>query len=276
MTLDLDGVFTGDLDLLNQQDNQSENRLPFPAAYAFWRNGAPNMKEVGGVDYFGGFAITEKELPELGIQAMPAQFKRSEYDDEGTLKVSYTSRTLTIAPITQRRIWKDKQKNKYGTPAKGRSPIAQWLCLLKYDKDASNVIPAVLHFEGWQVTYFQDALKAWQKSIDAHLKEITPQKLGLYAFWLTVGTHGNERLTKEVGEGDNTKKINFVSQVVSDKWDAAMLQARFIGKDNLKRSAELKTKAAQWLDYYKAKAAPVVQSENAAGPIDQLEEEYPF
>ncbi|TXH46175.1 MAG: hypothetical protein E6Q97_30190 [Desulfurellales bacterium] len=258
----MNGILDSDLALLGQDDDAGANRLPFPAAYAFWANGAPAMKQLGGVDYFGGWRLPEKGLLEV-CPTPPAFLKRAEFDAGQEVKVSYTARTLHVAPFAARRWWTDKNtKTRYGEPAKGRSPSIQILGALQISKEGANV-PVVLNLDGWQVTYYQDALKAWRDAITKHIRDLTAQRVDVFAFWLTFGTHGDKPETRRVGQGNVTKDINPVTAVLPAEWDAARLKARFVGVENLRQFAAWKQQAAPWLDHYKHAS---IAQENTPAP----------
>lgn len=262
----MNGILDSDLTLLGQSDEAGANRLPFSAAYAFWANGQPALKQLGGVDYFGGWRLPEKGLLEV-CSTPPAFLKRAEFEPvQGETKISYTARTLHVAPFAARRWWTDKAtKTRFGEPAKGRSPSMQVLAALQISKEGAAV-PVVLNLDGWQVTFYQDALKLWRDAVSKHVRELTQQKVDVFAFWLTFGTFGDKPQTRNVGQGKDTKDINPVSAVLPAEWNAAHLKARFVGVDNLRQFAAWKQAAAPWLEFYKHHS--IAQDAPPAPPAD--------
>lgn len=269
--LNLDGILPTDLEFLAQMDAQSANRLPFPALYAFWRNGNTALKKQNDASYYGGWAITGEGVTDLGLK-LPEDFVMSEYEKNGETKVSYVRRVLTVAIFAKRRWWESKDGTKFGQPDKGLSPNAQYLAALKYSQN-SQPVPIVLNLSGYQVSYFAEAVQAWDKAIAQNIKALTDQKLGAYAFWTTLGTVG-EFATRKVGTGSNTKEINFVSAAIPAEFDAKALKARFVGTDLIRQCAAWKQDAKSWLEFYQTQAKPVAHAE--AAPVAQPDEEYPF
>lgn len=269
--LNLDGVLPTELEFLSQMDSQSANRLPFPALYAFWRNGNTALKKQNDASYYGGWAITGEGVTELGLK-LPEDFVLSEYEKNGETKVSYVRRVLTVAIFAKRRWWENKDGVKFGQPDKGLSPNAQYLAALKYSQN-SQPVPVVLNLSGYQVSYFAEAVQAWEKAIAQNVKVLTDQKLGAYAFWTTLGTVG-EFATRKVGTGSNTKEINFVSAAIPAEFDAKALKARFVGTDLIRQCAAWKQDAKTWLEFYQTQSKPVAHAE--AAPVAQPDEEYPF
>lgn len=270
--LNLDGVLSTDLEFLAQMDEPSANRLPFSALYAFWRNGNAALKKQNDASYFGGWAITGEGVNDLGLK-LPEDFILSEYEKDGETKVSYIRRVLTVAIFAKRRWWENKDGVKFGQPAKGLSPNAQYLAALKYSQTAQPV-PIVLNLSGYQVTFFKEAVAAWEKTMREHLKELTSQNLGAYAFWFTLGTVG-DYATREVGPRGKTKEINFVSAAIPAEWNATALKNRFVGTDLIRQCSAWKQYAKAWLEFYQTqKPAPAAHVE--AAPVSQPDEEYPF
>lgn len=273
--LDLDGILSTDLELLAQMDEPSANRLPFPALYAFWRNGNTALKKANDASYFGGWAITGEGVNDMGLK-LPEDFVLSEYEKNGETKISYIRRVLTVAIFAKRRWWESKDGTKFGSSDKGLSPSAQYLAALKVSQSAQPV-PVVLNLSGYQVTYFAEAVQAWEKAIAQNIKALTDQKLGGYAFWTTLGTVG-EFATRKVGTGSNTKEINFVSAAIPAEFDSKALKARFVGTELIRQWAGWKQDAKTWLEFYQTqKAAVRTKSAHAeSAPEAVPDEEYPF
>jgi hypothetical protein len=258
MTLNLDGIIQADLEALNQVDDYSANRLPFPALYAFWRNGKNSKPEnAEDVNHYGGWAIVGESVENTSI-TLPEAFARNEYEKDGETKISYTKRTLSLAIFSSRKHWENSDTGAIvSQPIKGYSPRIQYLAALRYDK-TSQPVPIVINLDGYQVTYFSDALEQWRKVIRPLIKELTAQKLDYPCFWTQLGTVGKFE-TREVGKGKNTKKINFVSVYIPENFTAAELGKRFIGVELVRQCAEWKAKSEAWLNFYKNNqtAAPV-------------------
>ena len=214
-------------------------QLPFFAPIIWWKNGDKKLLPVGGVQYFGGWAMNESEYDIACSEFLeaPANFQAATYSGrDGTFNV-FESRIVSVAPVIIRKRWHDN-----------RSHI-QALCYMATSKTVDNKRsyvpwgPVVLSMKGLQTQRFQKALKEWEAHTADGRREHAPG-VPAYAFYCILGTFSDTINVEMVGKGTQSP----ITPI--ELWKPAIekknLTTFFIGEEVAAAMADLKAQAQDW------------------------------
>jgi hypothetical protein len=225
--------------------------LPFPAPVFWWHRGEPSAsKEGSGVAYYGGWAATVDDM-QTRAPSIPSKFQQETFESpSGGTYLVYATRVLAIAPIARRFQWVVDQERP-GDKGKGHAHILAMCGLVAQDKVSYEAwSPVILSAKGTSAMALDDAMRKWDSAtvaLRAQLAEAS-QRLPAYFFWCTVGTFGNERITKTVGEGRNTNYITPAQAYIPDGLTAAKLSKWFVGEQVAQQMLQYRNDAQEWLD----------------------------
>lgn len=257
--------------LLNPTPNGSDAvRLPFPALYLAWSNGAPNMKHQGGIFYHGGWAGKAEQLAQNPDVQLPKSFSSfAQTSRDGNTWDAFGGRTITAAIVASRQRFYD-----FNDPTsisltwrQGFTNHIQWLAAMFVDGSLRQFVPVVLTTKGMQAKHMNDALKAWREALTA-----ADGKLGRYpisAFAVTLGSHGDEPTFERVGKAPKQSTITPIKPVV-----VGDLTKRLVQADIAPLLIDMRTKAAEWLGAWAAQIGQAPLPVANAAPA--LAEDIPF
>jgi len=206
--------------------------LPFPVCYMFIKNGRPEMSQIGGIGYFGGWAMDADDADgrwdNIGEQMDRVTFSNREGD---TYDV-YTSRSILAAPIAKRRQWRD-----------GRSHV-QILAMVGVVNKGKFVDlgPNVLTAKGWQASYLQDSFRAWDKYTAEARREQAGGADSKF-FYACIGTSGDANFVA-VGK-TTTSQITPIELIVPDNLN---LNKLYVGDEKAREMSDLFLQAGEWLE----------------------------
>ena len=265
--------------------------LPFDAPVFWWLNGAPANRALASANpalYFGGWACNQEDLDEVKDErgGLPAGLVSTDiYTRESKTIQVYSSRMLIIAPIGFRQSWSGgngQTQTRSIQWAPGLRQHIQVLALMgiRLDNGAYKSWGAVtLSCKGFQAAYLTSALKDWKKALERPRKEHAPQ-IPAWAFWMAVGTFGQNIDTKMVGKADAQSPVTPVNLYVPKEITLETMRKLYVGKDAVNEMADKLEDAAEWLGAWKARADhPAVapgDDENYIPPEPAYEDEIPF
>jgi len=266
----LGGMESATLDQLRDAERGGEGiRLPFPAMYAYVLNGDAKLKQLGNVQYFGGFATDADKVGEMveagELPDFPEAWSAFEGQGEKGAYHSLGARSLRFAPIGYRQSWIGSDSairgEKYD-PDKGltRRHIQYLGQMLD---DASHVFPVVITAKGYQAQNLIEALGRWKTALGPHLKALNATRFPLSAFWLHIGTTGPKPEFVTVGK-KTTHAITPIRPLIPEGLGLEAVAALFVGRENLMLHGELLSQSAEWRGAWKAldgANADIVQGE---------------
>lgn len=250
----------------NLQDSMKSGEgveLPFPAMYFWALNGNPALKQIGGTQYYGGWASKAEQIIEacerMDIE-MPAALTASEISTKNNdAYEAYVIRSLIVAPVAFRSRWIAKD-GKMTSPeyAEGYRRHVQVLGLMgQYDKEAKAVLmiaPVVLTGKGYQAANLLATLKEFEKHIDGQRRRDAPQ-IPPHCFWRKVGTFGEKPNVKMVGPEKSQSPITPICVELPEKLDIEKLKLFYVGKDGASQMSYLLSEAREWLSAWKTTPA---------------------
>lgn len=279
------------LDAVDDVDQDTVETQGATYPWIQWVNGKPELKQVGGAPYTGGWFASADHFDE-----MPEGWTRDELiHRQGNPTEGFFAQTIRVAPIRSRRAWLVTNEsgntdyypwNQYdNAKAVGKaSGKLQVLVALDGALDA----PLILTMRGMVGKAFtQDVLGDFQRFVLKPVNALVRKggkklKFPWRAFWLTVGCDGlakGEPVYTTVGRGNDTSKITLpVANHPGEGASAAELRKLFVGQDNLRLFSEWYTDADEWAHAWDekstAEAAPA--ADNGAVPPLEDDEEIPF
>jgi hypothetical protein len=262
------------IDQLNTPSSADEGiRLPFTAPVLWWKHGSKSLKQVGGVQYYGGWASNAEEffaaIGEFGSD--PHGFRNATYSGrDGDFDV-YEGRAVAMAPIAIRKRW-------IVTPGtKGRSHL-QMLCLMA-NQDGGNFVtwgPAVLSAKGLTTREIENTLRQFDSMTSEARKATAPGVPTLY-FWRAIGTFGNEPNFQAVGSGNQQSTVTYPILYKPSAITPESIERWFVGNEAAALMVQLKAQAAEWIgDKQWRSGVPVAQVEETESPFPDIPDEMPF
>lgn len=252
-----------------------------------WHYGNLKSKKVGGMDYQGGFFISEEmapaDLTEYGWE------KTSWVHDSGDETEGFHARDLELSVINSRKRWEvqggdgrrynfawtdyDKAKEQ-GNP----SSRTHFLVIIKGMEELGPFVltlkgSAGMHFEGTRTV--TGALTKFSRTAIAAANKLTKKGRWPYrAFWLKVGADrtddGTPNFTK-VGSGDKSSNVVIpVALGLPDKPEKVDLNAMYVGDETLALVNELYTDNTEW-----AAAWNNIEPGSSDSDADKHEDETP-
>jgi len=263
---------------LGERINQGMNmgggiELPFLAPVLWAINGDAKLKQLGGAQYYGGWATKDGDFDDAMNQngvGVPAGFSLSEITaSDGTAFAAYTTRSVLVAPIAVRRSWLigDGQRAQEYQP--GARQHVQALCFMgsKDDKKYAPWGPVVLSAKGFQAKNLANAFGAWTKHTAGLRRKIAPN-VPAWFFYLAIGTFGQDREAKMVGKAAQSP-ITPISAYLPASLTEAVLENVFVGKDVARRMADYLDQAGEWINAFHA------ENDKTGGPGNgSYEDEY--
>lgn len=223
-------------------------RLPFPAPVLWWRNGDRKMKQLGGVEYYGGWAISADELEDLQV-APPEGFAKATWSGKENDYDVYCGRYVGFAPIARRQKW-EQAKAPDGTPkGYGRSSLQVLGVAATWDADAKQFLsygPVVLSAKGWTAKHLQDALREFER-VTAEPRKALASNLPANFFYAPVGSFGDEPNVVIVGKGPDQSPITPPTLRHVETYNAPTLQAMYLGPSTIQAAIEWKQQADEWM-----------------------------
>lgn len=248
--------------------------LPFPAPTLWVVNGNAQLKQLGGAQYFGGWAANREDIDEARQQNkvdwLPSAFHEEEIvtKDNQTLLV-YTARNILCAPIAMRRAWvteEGKRTAAYPEGQKARQHV-QVLAYLAGKADTNSLAaawgPVVLSAKGFQANNLMDSFTAWNKHTQTLRRKIAPG-VPAWCFYLAIGTFG-ERKTAMVGKSGAQSPITPISAFLPTDLTEQTLEKLFVQNDIAGAMGVYLGDAAEWLNAWK-----VQQDNGHAAPVDDF------
>jgi hypothetical protein len=258
---------------INLNDNDAI-RLPFPALYAYWRNGNPQLKQNGGIHYFGGWAFSDESyedaVTELG--KTPGLDLTSFVNVSGKELAIYQSRSLPVAPIAKRKRWLDTDQY-HGSQV-------QILCsLFIYNKEAKHYdyfSPIVLSGKGYSGLAIEDSFDEWAKASAKARKEYAGGAPAVY-FIAGLGTFAKTPVTKEVGKKNKNTITPCQVYLPLNKETAAVeitsdhLKTYFVGTEHAALMLQLKDEAKEWLETWKDTKSKTDAGDVPPEPVEEAD-----
>lgn len=241
-------------------------RLPFPAPVVWWKNGDKKLKQIGGVEYYGGWAVNVEELDNLGVQPPEGWTAATWTGRENDFDV-FCNRFLGFAPIVKRSKW-EKTTDDQGNVKGNRSTLHVLGIAATWDKDAAQFVaygPVVLSAKSWTAKYLTDALKEWER-VSKDAREKLAGGLPANFFYAPIGTFGSEPNVQLVGKAPNQSPVTPPAVKAIENWNGATLQAMYIGADMISAAMEWKRDAQEWVDAWKSDGKKDGKNGNGALP----------
>lgn len=267
------------------QDTVENDGPQYPVVQ--WNYGNLKSKKVGGMDYQGGFFISEEMAP--GDLTAYGWEKSSWVHDSGDETEGFYARDLELSVINSRKRWEvqagdgrrynfawtdyDKAKE-MGNP----SSRTHFLVLAKGMEDLGPLVvtlkgSAGMYFEGTRTV--AGALTKFSRTVIAAANKLTKKGKWPYrAFWLKVGADrtddGAPNFTK-VGSGDKSSNVVIpVALDLPDKPEKVNLNDLYVGDETLALVNEVYTDNAEW-----AAAWNNIEPGSSDADADKPEEEAP-
>jgi hypothetical protein len=258
-------------------------QLPFSVCYGWVVNGKSELKQLGGVAYFGGWNFRRTEVDDYIAETqneIPSYFKPVERETETETILSYESRYIMVAPIAFRQSWITENKQRFDHYVEGGRPHAQVLCyLLDYRKDEhGNPIypgfgPIVISGKGYQARNIRDAFAAWEKYTAPLRREIAPG-VSSYFFAVCLGTFGDKPNFVQVG-GQAKSTITPIVAWLPENLTAGTLAKLFVGETVAATMVDFKQQAVDWLSAWKGTGQDQMPSKYADNGANNAPENFP-
>ena len=234
------------IDQINSTLSDGEIELPFFAPVLWWNNGAPMHKGQGGVQYYGGWAMSAEDMDAAPQGILPGCKAETWTNRQGNEYSVYATRMIGFAPVAKRRRW-IVNDNGHG---RSHVQILGMLATLP-GKDQAYVPwgPVVLSGKGYAGTRIEDALKDFDSGIREarlqHAPAVPP-----YFFFAFIGTHGKDPTVEQVGK-TNKSPITPCKALLPATVSKEHLLAWFVGPALAPQMAEMAEQAQDWLDAWK-------------------------
>ena len=258
------------------QNNEEESLLDgggpqYPTI--MFRKGDPKMKRAGGLDYHGGFFISDESVPK-GDDGDPVDM--SQYGFEQDMFTTsdnkdiegYSAQEITICLVNMRKGWavrdvgvfpfKDGRKDALAA-ANGDNYPSGTAHILCYLKDAVELGPFILTLSGHAQMSFSSArpydstgiMKHFNDTVIEAARQEAPARYPFRAFWMTIAPSQDRKgapVFYTVGPKGKTSKI--VVPELSNrfaKWqDVTDLDEHFLDDELLDMVDELYEESAEW------------------------------
>lgn len=212
-------------------------QLPFTAPLFWWNNGNKQMKQLGGVSYFGGWQgsqdVVETALHEYG--SLPEGFTvESRTGNDGDYVV-YACRAVTVVPVRTRKRWKDNRSH------------SQTLCLLATKDESGERVswgPIVLSGKGYATDRLSKAIQSWVMHSREVRDKLAPNVPAWY-FWCAYGSYG-EFVEEIVGSGKQspiTPIRAYLPKMTDD-----LLTKLYVGEDLARAISEYESQSKEWAE----------------------------
>jgi hypothetical protein len=209
-------------------------QLPFTAPLFWWNNGSKQLKQVGGVSYFGGWQgsndLVETAMAEYG--ALPDGFTVEERTGNDGEYVVYACRALTVVPIKTRKRWKDNRSH------------SQTLCLMAKKENNERLVwgPVVLSAKGYATDRLSKAIQSWVMHTREVREKIAPNVPAWY-FWSALGTFGEH--SEEMVGGGKQSPITPIKAYLPEITEKLM-ENLYVGSETARHISELEKKSQEW------------------------------
>ena len=270
----------------------SSIELPFFAPVFWVMNGDPKLRQVGGVHYFGGFAVSAEDwqkacFEEWGLSSEPAGIVKTEINTtDGRDLDIYASRHLIVAPICSRITWSSRDGMRYTEYVQGTRQHAQVLAYLAV-KTESGIEPlniVMLSAKGYQAKNMLDAFGAWDRATKQVRGKVAPG-VPAWCFYLSIGTFGNDRKQIMVGKGNSQSAITPISAYIPKEITPEIIEKLFVGQDVAEAMVTYLESSQEWLHAYDQKSgngstkpveAPPEPDFGDLDPIPPAPDDVPF
>ena len=252
---------------INPNPENDGIQLPFTAPVFWWANGDKKMKQVGGVQYYGGWNGNDDDVETAVSEngALPDGFLLEvRTGNDGDYAV-YSSRTVTVVPIKARKRWKD-----------GRSH-SQTLCLLAVKNGDVREAwgPVVLSAKGYTTDRLTKAFASWVSHVRDVRAKIAPDVPAWY-FWQAIGTIGDyeEEVVGKVKKSPITPVKCYLPKITEK-----VLETLYVGDETAAMLSSLSEQAQEWASdkgWIEGKEIEVVEDEIEYHPLNLEEEPNPF
>lgn len=268
---------------IDQDTIESEGSL-YPAIS--YHSGDPAKKKVGGLEYEGGWFISEDGAP-TDMTTYGWQ-KDSFVNRKGEEIPGYWTPEISVSVIRRRRRWVVSGQpfawNQYEQAKETGSPRGhqQYLVLLKGAEDLGPFViglkgHAGMSFEGSRMYSSTGALACFNRTVIAAANAMTkPQKWPYRAFWLTVGSlkEKGAPVFKEVGSGSDTSKITLPVPVgLPEKAAEVDLDQFYVGDDVLTQVNQIFTDVEGWANAWDSFTGATNGNGKAAAEDEEVSEE---
>lgn len=260
-------VYTFDPSIANEidQDSVERNESEFPTLQ--WHRGDPKMKKLGGMDYQGGFFISEAQAP-VDLTDFGWEKTTWEHGPDNETDGFYI-RDLSLSLIRLRRRWElydNGQRSMFAwsdydaAKAIGRATgRAHWLVLIKGLEEAG---PFCITLRGMAAVYFFNPRNSPRSAVGnfdnvilraandkvkkAGHKGLMPRR----AFWLPVGAARDGAGAPhfiEVGSGaDSSHMVVPVAMGLPEKPGDVDLAQYYVGPELVHRTQQIWQETAEW------------------------------
>jgi len=254
--------------------NDGGVKLPFAAPILWWKNASTELadtQEIKDVRRFGGWGISKEDVDEQRDQLppeLPATWKMFESlrNQEGGSYAAYLARSVWVAPIDRRFVWKT-----YEGRSRSKVNILCYAAIMSPEKKLLPWGPVVLNGSSYSGKAIDDAIAKFKQDTDK-LRGGDPVNL----FYIPLGTFGDEpKFDKFTGkDGKSSSTTPCQTWVPSGGYTSATLDEWFVGDDIAAEMGLLRAQAGEWLDEWNNKKEEVKQAD--ALPPMPNEDDFPF
>ncbi|HEY4692504.1 MAG TPA: hypothetical protein VIH16_03650 [Bellilinea sp.] len=228
-------------------------KLPFHAPLFWVVNGDSRLKAQNNALYFGGWAVKMTDVQEAqrdwGIDFLPGGFVDGEVvPAQGDPFQAHLVRNLLVAPIGLRIGWIGEGMAHHAQYQAGARQHVQALVFVG-SREKGGMIPwgpAVLSAKGYQAGNVVKAFKDWERHTAAARKTAAPG-VPAWAFYLSVGTFGKERVAISVGKSSKSP-ITPIGAYLPESMDEKLLESLFVGEEIAKEMVTYLADAGEWLN----------------------------
>jgi hypothetical protein len=259
-----DNIFVPEQEQHNPLATKAEGvQLPFAAPLLYWMNGNPDFEEIGGVRYFGGWALQEEAWRNIEAKCtpLPAYFRLTKFKEYS----AYLSRGIAVSPLATRERWLE---NRSHVQVLGYMATIHEDGLLPYG-------PVVLSAKSNSARYLRAAFSDFDKAT----KDVRPDKVPYYRFFIRLGTFGYVPTFVTVGKGRDTHDITPCTVgLPKDGITLEHLKAWYVGADVINACNQLSAQAAEWLNdkaWKSGKKAEAALAPDPAPAPSKFEEDFP-
>lgn len=231
----------------------------------FWViNGDARLKQVGGAQYFGGFAVSKEDwqmaCDEWGFEPFALNgFVETDLNtaDGKSIEV-FSGRSLLVAPVASRVTWFTQDGTRTNEYIKGSRQHVQVIAYLamKVDELVGETTqtryeplgPIMLTAKGFQAKNLLDSFAAWDRASKQVRGKIAPG-VPAWCFYLALGTFGEKRNQVLVGKGSQSP-ITPINAYIPKEITGQMMEKLFVGQDVANAMVTYLDGAEEWLHAY--------------------------
>ena len=260
-------TLSGDTGSRLNQGVQSGNAIELPFhAPVFWTvNGDARMKNAGGAQYFGGWAVAaedwQKFLEDSGMKEdqVPSVQRTDIVTADGKTLDVYTCRNLLVAPIATRTTWitqkeggSTSRSSQYSAGSRQNCQALVYLATGSPEKGFTFLNAVLLTAKGYQAKNLLDAFASWNR-VTARIRSKVAPGVPAWCFLLSVGTFGDKRVQNMVGNGGSQSPITPIGAYIPKDISEALMEKLFVGEDIAEAMVNYLDSAQEWIHAYDSK-----------------------